>query len=243
MAVTLFISDLHLCASRPRIKTLFFDFLKRTASAADRLYILGDLFEHWAGDDDINDPFNRSIISALSDLSKSGVTVFFMHGNRDFLIGAQFCKASVVTLLSDPTLIDIYGVTTLLMHGDTLCTDDVDYQNFRLQVRDPNWQQQFLSQPLATRKAIIEDLRRRSETEKQHKSMDIMDVTAASVDIALRAHHYPRLIHGHTHRPAHHVHNVDGKICERYVLTDWYEHGGYLRCDENGCEAMIIASA
>ena len=242
MAFTLFISDLHLCASRPRINTLFFDFLQRTASAAQQLYILGDLFEYWAGDDDIDDPFNRSVITALSELSQSGVAIFFMYGNRDFLIGEQFCKASGVTLLADPTRIDLYGKPTLLMHGDILCTDDVDYQKFRLQVRDPNWQKQFLSQPLAVRKATIEDFRRRSETEKQLKSMDIMDVTPASVDTVLRANHYRRLIHGHTHRPARHVHNVDGKICERYVLTDWYEHGGYLRCDENGCEAVTIGA-
>ena len=240
MTTTLFISDLHLCASRPRIKRLFFDFLERTARNAAQLYILGDFFEYWAGDDDIDDPFNRSIIDALAKLTAFGVAVFLMHGNRDFLLGDLFCKASGATLLVDPTLIDLNGTRTLLMHGDTLCTDDIEYQNFRKQVRDTRWQQQFLAQPLTQRKAIIEDLRRRSENEKQTKSMDIMDVTQASVEAALRENDYPRLIHGHTHRLAMHHHRVDEKACERWVLTDWYEHGGYLRCDEQGLQAISV---
>lgn len=243
MTTTLFISDLHLCASRPRINRLFFDFLERTASEADQLYILGDFFEYWAGDDDIDEPFNRSIVDAVAKLSSSRVAVYLLHGNRDFLIGETFCRASGAMLLPDPSLIDLNGSRTLLMHGDTLCTDDVEYQNFRKQVRDPRWQQQFLSQPLAQRKTIIEDLRRRSENEKQTKSMDIMDVTPASVDAVLREHAYPRLIHGHTHRPALHHHLVDGKTCERWVLTDWYEHGGYLRADEQGLMAIRLPAA
>ncbi len=240
MTTTLFISDLHLCASRPRINRLFFDFLERTARGAERLYILGDFFEYWAGDDDIDEPFNRSIVDALAELASSGVALFLMHGNRDFLIGDLFCKASGTTLLADPTLIDLNGTRTLLMHGDTLCTDDIEYQTFRKQVRDVRWQQQFLAQPLAQRKATIEDLRRRSENEKQTKSMDIMDVTQASVEAVLREHGYPRLIHGHTHRPALHHHRVDEKTCGRWVLTDWYEHGGYLRCDEQGLQAISV---
>ena len=240
MTTTQFISDLHLRASRPRINRLFFDFLERTASEAEQLYILGDFFEYWAGDDDIDDPFNRSIIDAVAKLSSSGVVVYLMHGNRDFLIGEKFCRASGATLLPDPSLIDLTGSRTLLMHGDTLCTDDVEYQNFRKQVRDPLWQQQFLSQPLAQRKAIIEDLRHRSENEKQMKSMDIMDVTRTSVEAVLRERDYPRLIHGHTHRPALHHHHVDGRTCERWVLTDWYEHGGYLRSDEQGLRAIRL---
>jgi UDP-2,3-diacylglucosamine hydrolase len=240
VTTTLFISDLHLCASRPHMNRLFFDFLERTASEADQLYILGDFFEYWAGDDDIDDPFNRSIINAVAKLSSSGVATYLMHGNRDFLIGEKFCRASGATLLPDPSLIDLNGSRTLLMHGDTLCTDDIEYQKFRKQVRDPRWQQEFLSQPLAQRKAIIEDLRRRSENEKQTKSMDIMDVTPASVEAVLREYAYPRLIHGHTHRPALHHHLVDEKTCERWVLNDWYEHGGYLRCDVNGLKAVRI---
>ena len=220
---------------------LFFDFLESAARKADQLYILGDFFEYWAGDDDIDDPFNRSIVNALAALASSGAAVYLMHGNRDFLIGEAFCQTSGATLLPDPSLIELNGTRTLLMHGDTLCTDDVEYQNFRKQVRDPRWQQQFLSQPLVQRKVIIEHLRRRSENEKQTKSIDIMDVTPASVDAALREHDYPRLIHGHTHRPALHHHRVDGKNCERWVLTDWYEQGGYLRCDGSGLKAIRLA--
>jgi UDP-2,3-diacylglucosamine hydrolase len=237
---TLFISDLHLCASRPRINDLFFNFLATTAREADALYILGDFFEYWAGDDDIDDSFNRSIVDTVAALVSSGVKVLIMHGNRDFLIGEKFCAASGTSLLRDPSLIDLNGSRTLLMHGDTLCTDDIEYQNFRKQVRDPLWQQQFLSQPLARRKAVIEDLRRRSESEKQTKSAEIMDVTPTSVDAVLREHGYPRLIHGHTHRPALHQHVVDGNNCERWVLTDWYEGGGYLRCDESGLTAVRV---
>lgn len=241
MTTTLFISDLHLCASRPHIKRLFFEFLESTVRDAKQLYILGDFFEYWAGDDDIDDPFNRSIIDAVAKLSSSHVAVYLMHGNRDFLIGETFCRASGATLLPDPSLIDLNGTRTLLMHGDTLCTDDVEYQNFRKQVRDPHWQQEFLSQPLAQRKVIIEDLRRRSENEKQTKPTEIMDVTRSSVEAVLREHAYPRLIHGHTHRPALHHHTVDGKTCERWVLTDWYERGGYLRCIASGLKAISLA--
>ena len=219
---------------------LFFDFLATVAREADALYILGDFFEYWAGDDDIDDPFNRSIVDSVSTLAATGVKVFLMHGNRDFLIGEKFSAASGVTLLRDPTLIDLNGTRTLLLHGDTLCTDDIEYQQFRRQVRDTKWQQNFLSQPLAQRKAIIEDLRRRSENEKQTKSMEIMDVTPSSVDALLREHNYPRLIHGHTHRPALHHHTLDGKNCERWVLTDWYEGGGYLRADSSGMRAVRI---
>jgi UDP-2,3-diacylglucosamine hydrolase len=240
VTTTLFISDLHLCASRPRINQLFFDFLATTARSANQLYILGDFFEYWAGDDDIDDAFNRSIIDAVAALASSGVSIFLMHGNRDFLIGEKFCAASGATLLQDPTLIDLNGMPTLLLHGDTLCTDDIEYQQFRKQVRDSKWQQQFLAQPLAQRKAIIEDLRHRSESEKQTKSMDIMDVTQSSVDSILREHRYPRLIHGHTHRPALHHHHVDGNTCERWVLTDWYERGGYLRSDDRGMISIDV---
>ncbi len=240
MTTTLFISDLHLCASRPRINQLFFDFIATTAREADALYILGDFFEYWAGDDDIDDPFNRSVIDAVAALAGRGVSVLLMHGNRDFLIGEKFCQAANVTPLQDPTVIDLNGTRTLLLHGDTLCTDDIEYQKFRKQVRDPQWQQQFLAQPLTQRKAIIADLRRRSESEKQTKSMNIMDVSLSSVEAVLRESNYPRLIHGHTHRPALHHHAVDGKNCERWVLTDWYEGGGYLRCDETETRAIQI---
>ncbi|MBI2293119.1 MAG: UDP-2,3-diacylglucosamine diphosphatase [Betaproteobacteria bacterium] len=236
---SIFVSDLHLCPTRPAINRIFLDFLRGPAARAEALYILGDLFEYWAGDDD-GDPFNASVLAALRELSGHGVTLYLMHGNRDFLIGGRFSAACGAQLLPDPTRIDLYGTPTLLMHGDTLCTDDVRYQDFRAKVRTPEWQQQFLSQPLASRKQIIAGLRAENAAEKKLKSEAIMDVTVATVEARLRDHGYPRLIHGHTHRPALHEHTVDGKRCERWVLADWYTSGSYLQCDAQGCRVVKL---
>ncbi len=237
---TLFISDLHLCPTRPAINRVFFDFLRGPAAQAEALYILGDLFEYWAGDDD-DDEFNATVLAALHELTVNGVALYLMHGNRDFLIGERFATATDARLLSDPTLIDLYGTPTLLMHGDTLCTDDVKYQAFRAQVREPVWQRAFLSQPLAARKQTIAGLRAQSTQEKALKTEAIMDVTGAAVATALRSHDYPRLIHGHTHRPALHHHTVDGHACERWVLGDWYSRGSYLHCDAHGCHVVNLS--
>lgn len=242
MSHSLFISDLHLCPTRPQITRLFERFLHELAAPAQALYILGDLFEYWAGDDDLADPFNARIVQLLEDTAAGGTRIHVMHGNRDFLLGSLFMEMTGATLLPDPSLIDLHGTPTLLMHGDTLCTDDAEYQRFRALVRDPQWQADFLAQPLARRKAQIEALRRRSETEKSMKPADIMDVSADAVAAVLRAHRYPRLIHGHTHRPARHEHRIDGMLCERWVLHDWYESGGYLRCDADGCRALTISA-
>jgi UDP-2,3-diacylglucosamine hydrolase len=236
-----FISDLHLCDERPDINRVFFDFLRGPAREADALYILGDLFEYWAGDDDLGDPFNESIAAALAEYSRSGIPLKFMHGNRDFLLDGQFAKACGGILLDDPHSLDLFGTPTLLMHGDTLCTDDVDYQKFRAQVRNPAWQKGFLALPLEARKRQIEAVRQTSESEKTRKAPEIMDVNQGAVEVALREHAYPRLIHGHTHRPARHVHRVDGKTCERWVLADWYRSGSYLRCDKAGCAAVQLS--
>lgn len=240
MSHSLFISDLHLCPTRPRITELFQHFLRDTAPQAGALYILGDLFEYWAGDDDLGDPFNARIAQALRQASQRGVRIHIMHGNRDFLLGNLFMTDCCATLLPDPMLTDLHGTPTLLMHGDTLCTDDRDYQNFRAMVRDPQWQAGFLAKPLTARKAQIEELRRKSETEKSLKAADIMDANPQAIASALRAHRYPRLIHGHTHRPARHEHRLDGMLCERWVLPDWYETGGYLRCDAAGCKFLPV---
>jgi UDP-2,3-diacylglucosamine hydrolase len=239
---SIFISDLHLCSDRPAINQVFFDFLRGPAARAESVYILGDLFEYWAGDDD-NDPFNVSILEALRGLAAGGIKLYLMHGNRDFLIGERFGDACHAALLPDPTVLDLYGKPTLLMHGDTLCSDDLGYQRFRTKVRDPRYQQQFLALPLAERKRIIAGLRSENIEEKQLKSESIMDVTAATVESVLRQYHYPRLIHGHTHRPALHRHVVDGHVCERWVLADWYTRGSYLQCDNTGCNAVELASA
>ena len=238
MPHSLFISDLHLCPTRPAINALFMRFVLDIAPQAEALYILGDFFEYWAGDDDLADPFHTTITDALAGLAKRGTRVYIMHGNRDFLLSDAFMRAAQATLLPDPTRIDLHGTPTLLMHGDTLCTDDVAYQQFRSMVRNTEWQRNFLAQPLSQRKSQIEDLRKKSAQEKSNKSAEIMDVNAEAVANTLRAQGYPRLIHGHTHRPARHSHNVDGMLCERWVLPDWYEAGGYLRCGPAGCEAV-----
>jgi UDP-2,3-diacylglucosamine hydrolase len=237
---TLFISDLHLCPGRPEINRGFFGFLQREAKSARALYILGDLFEYWAGDDDLGDPFNATVIASLARLARSGVPTYLMHGNRDFVIGEAFARASMVTLLPDPTLLSLHGQPTLVMHGDTLCTLDLDYQAFRREARGVDWIRNLLHRPLAERKAEIEALRRQSEQEKRSKPEEIMDVAPAEVEATLRRHGYPRLIHGHTHRPARHLHTVDGHVCERWVLADWYQTGSYLACDESGCRAVQL---
>jgi UDP-2,3-diacylglucosamine hydrolase len=232
--VSLFISDLHLCPSRPAIAALFRHFLREHAPQADALYILGDLFEYWAGDDDLEDPFNAQICHALRACATT-TPIHLLVGNRDFLIGHDFAAASQITLLEEPTLLRLAGIPTLLTHGDTLCTDDTAYQNFRAVVRTPAWRDEFLSRPLIERKNQIETLRRRSEQEKQTKTAQLMDVNPDAVAAALRQHDYPRLIHGHTHRPGKHIHPIDGHPCERWVLGEWRDNGNYLILDNTGC--------
>lgn len=237
----LFVSDLHLCRERPQTTRLFLGFLANQASEAHALYILGDLFEYWAGDDDIKDAHHRPVIEAMRVLADSGHKLYFMHGNRDFLIGSGFADVSGAGLLPDPLIIDVCGRPALITHGDMLCTDDVNYQVFRAQVRNLKWQTDFLAQPLDERKAQIEKLRSRSEQAKSYKDEAIMDVNAGAVSELLRQHDYPPLlIHGHTHRPARHRIELDGRICERVVLADWGDRGSYLCCDENRCEMMAV---
>lgn len=240
MPHTLFISDLHLAADTPAANQTLLAFLERTAPSADALYVLGDLFEYWIGDDGLEHPFARAIAGAFRKLSDRGVPVHFMHGNRDFLVGERFACESGMRILPDPVLVSLYGKPTLLMHGDTLCSGDVEYQKFRAMVRNPAWQHAFLAKPLAERIAMAREARGKSEQAKQAKDMAIMDVTPATVEEVLRRHGYPRLIHGHTHRPARHEHLVDGKTCERWVLADWYDHGSYLVCDASGCRPELL---
>jgi UDP-2,3-diacylglucosamine hydrolase len=238
MTHSLFISDLHLSADQTRSIVAFQHFIANIAPQAEALYILGDLFEYWAGDDDLHDPFHHQVVSALRGLTEHNVKVYLLHGNRDLLMGIELARACKATLLDDPTQLDLYGTPTLLSHGDTLCTDDIEYQKFRVQVHDETFQKNFLAQPLAARKAHIEQLRQRSTLAKQHKDSVIMDVNDDAVAALLRAYHYPRLIHGHTHRPNHHEHIVDGRNCERWVLGDWYQQGSALRCDAQGCSVI-----
>jgi len=234
----LFISDLHLAAERPAINERFFEFLLEHAARAERLFILGDLFEYWVGDDELDaadgDPLGRAVAGALRDLSRRGVGVALMHGNRDFLLGRRFCAASGARLMEDPSIEKIGGVRTLLMHGDTLCTDDHDYQAWRRTARSRAWQEEFLAKSLPERRRTVEAMRARSREVVGAKPADIMDVNDTAVREALRQHGLTRLIHGHTHRPARHALEVDGRRCERWVLPDWYERGGYLAVDETG---------
>lgn len=224
---TLFISDLHLDPSRPQIIRLFETFLANEARSADAVYILGDLFESWIGDDDASDLADR-VANSLSRLAETGVPVYFMHGNRDFLLGGDYAKRAGLRLLDDPVVIDLGGERTLLTHGDTLCTDDVDYQKFRALVRDPAWQLRFLAQPIAERRAFAAQARGESRKQTAMKPAEIMDVNTDAVASAMRAHGVRRLIHGHTHRPATHRFELDGASAERIVLGDWYEQSSVL---------------
>lgn len=227
----LFIADLHLSDHCPENTRAFLDLLAGLAREVDALYILGDLFEYWAGDDDRDTPLNREIGEALATLAAQGTRIGFIAGNRDFLVGEVFARDAGLNILADPTVLDLDGRRVLVTHGDNLCTDDHTYQAFRHQVRAPQWQRAFLARPLEERKLMIEGLRRHSETAKQEKALDIMDVNSAAVDALLRAHDYPTLIHGHTHRPAHHIHHVDGLACERWVLSDWRGTATWLHWD------------
>jgi UDP-2,3-diacylglucosamine hydrolase len=237
---TLFISDLHLDDSRPAVVEGFERFLATTAKKADALYILGDLFEYWVGDDGLELPLPARTAEALSALAMR-VPAYFMHGNRDFLIAERFSSVTGVKLLADPSVVDLYGRDTILMHGDTLCTDDVSYQKFRAQVRNPAWQAAVLAKPLAARIELARQLRETSDTAKGDKVMAIMDVAPAAVEAAFRAHGCDTMIHGHTHRPGRHEHSVDGRTCVRWVLPDWYGAGGYLEASAEGIRARDLA--
>ena len=237
---TLFISDLHLDDSRPAIVAQFEHFLTEVAPGAEALYILGDLFEYWVGDDGLALPLPARAAAALKAASH-GIPIRFMHGNRDFLVAKRFAEETGVALIEDPTIVDLYGVRTVLMHGDTLCTDDAPYQRFRAQVRDPAWQAAALAQPLASRVAQAQGMRAESESAKLAKAVEIMDVAPAAVEQAFAACRCDAMIHGHTHRPGRHVHVVEGRERVRWVLPDWYQCGGYLEASPDGTRAARIA--
>jgi UDP-2,3-diacylglucosamine hydrolase len=240
MQRALFISDLHLTSERPAANEAFFDFLEREAPGAAGLYILGDLFEFWVGDDDLGDPLNAILAGFLANTAKAGTPVYLMHGNRDFLLAGAFCRAAGATLLEDPTVVDLFGTRTLLMHGDTLCTDDAAYQAWRRTCRSQDWQKPFLDAPLEARRSRMLELRAKSEADKRTKAPVIMDVNEEAVRAVLRSHDCTRLIHGHTHRPAHHTLDVDGRECERWVLHDWYTGGGFLEVSAAGAKLVNL---
>ena len=224
---TLFISDLHLEESRPDITGAFLGFLKTHAMGVERLYILGDFFEAWIGDDE-RTPLQEHVAAALREVRDSGTEIFLMHGNRDFLIGNDYCERAGATLLDDPTVIDLYGTPALLMHGDSLCTADVEYQKFRANMRNPQMQKMMLARPLEDRQQMARQLRQMSMAKNQGKAEDIMDVTPEEVVKELEHHGVQLMIHGHTHRPAIHDLEANGEPARRIVLGDWDTHVWWL---------------
>ncbi len=228
---TYFVADLHLTDERPASTGRFFRFLQKDVAGADALYILGDLFEAWVGDDHDE--------QVARDTAPSGTLVYFMHGNRDFMLAERYAALSGMTLLADPTRIDLYGVPTLLMHGDTLCTDDSAYQTFRRRVRHPLMLALLRHLPLALRRRLAHQARTGSESAKAGKPAGIMDVNSDAVVRVLREQQASRLIHGHTHRPDQHAHLVEGRNCERWVVPDWYTRWGYVVCDAAGCALTV----
>jgi UDP-2,3-diacylglucosamine hydrolase len=230
MGETLFISDLHLDSTRPDIVDLFQSFVEGIEpDLCDGLYILGDLFELWVGDDQ-TDAVSETVIAVLRTCSQGGTPVFLLHGNRDFLIGDQFARASGCRILDDPVVVTVQGKKTLLTHGDILCTNDIEYQAFRTLVRDPAWQNNFLSRPIDDRRTIAAHIRNLSLEQVRLKPPHIMDVNGNAVSEMLHRHAVVNMIHGHTHRPAIHEFMIDGTTAKRYVLGDWYSGGNVLHC-------------
>lgn len=216
-----FISDLHLAPGREIPNRLFEDYMGRTGRVLERLYILGDLFDYWIGDDAAAELGQEPVEAAIRSATGQGAEVFFLPGNRDFLVGEAFAERTGCTLLPDPTVIDLDGEKVLLAHGDDLCTDDTEHQKARALLRDPEWQRDFLARPVAERAEMARNVRYRSELGKQEKAMEIMDVNQAAVERTMRAHGVKILVHGHTHRPDLHTFDLDGEPARRYVLGDW----------------------
>ena len=235
---TLFISDLHLEENQPEITRQFLQLLAECDSTCDALYILGDLFEAWIGDDE-DTPLHHQIIHALKSATDKGLSIYFLHGNRDFLIGKKFLRATGCKLLSDEEKIILYGIPVLLMHGDTLCTRDIAYLKARKKSRNHFLQFLFLSLPLTFRRKIADNMRKKSERYKENVSMEIMDVTQEEVERVMQKHHVYHLIHGHTHRPATHQFSLQQAKAERIVLPAWHGHGSVLIWDETGQKTLL----
>jgi UDP-2,3-diacylglucosamine hydrolase len=235
---TYFISDLHLEESRPEITQAFLRFIDEIKPEAEALYILGDFFESWIGDDE-NTPLQASIKQALSDLTQSGTSVYLMHGNRDFLIGHHFEEESGCNIIPDPSLIDLYNTPTLLMHGDSLCTEDKEYMKFRQNMRNETWQTLFLNRPLEDRQTTARQLREISQLKNKGKPIEIMDVTPDEVINVMNEYGVLHLIHGHTHRPDCHNVNLGEETGKRWVLGDWGHQFWYLKATPNTAPKLI----
>ncbi|MCC7254862.1 MAG: UDP-2,3-diacylglucosamine diphosphatase [Dokdonella sp.] len=240
---TLFISDLHLDPARPAIIRQFLAFAREQAAQAEALYILGDFFEAWIGDDAAGE-LEDSIATALAQLHEQGVPVYFMHGNRDFLLGDAWARRARLTLLPDPSVVEIAGEQILLMHGDLLCTDDAKYQAFRTQTRAPHWQRAFLAKPLTERQAFAAQARAESQRYTRARGEALTDVNADAVSTTMHRFGVRTLIHGHTHRPAlHELAPLGLPGARRIVLGDWYEQGSLLEVDANGCRLRVLPAA
>jgi len=235
-----FISDLHLSKDRPETTQRFLAYLDSVDATVSDLYILGDLFDVWVGDDDPTPP-NEAVKEALNQLTTQDIHVHFLPGNRDFLIGEAFFKATNILCLEDESVIDLFGTKTLLMHGDLLCTEDVEYQKFRQLTHNPAWQQEILSKPLQERLALAQHYRQESHLNKNVKSAAIMDTNEAAVIEALKKHQVSRLIHGHTHRPYVHSHLINGQAAERFVLAEWDTQGSILDWSESGYQVITLS--
>ena len=238
---TLFLSDLHLSPDRPAAVAAFHAFTTGPARAAAAVYVLGDLFDWWVGDDQMEDPFIAPIVASLRTLADTGIPLFVAHGNRDFMLGASFERATGATLLPEQVRLDLFGVPTLISHGDELCTDDAEYQAYRARVRTPEAMRRLLRLPYFVRRLMAAWLRRKSSSDKTLKPEYIMDVNVDAVADAFRRHGAQRMIHGHTHRPNRHRHDVDGSSRERWVMADWHDRGHYLAVDAQGVHEREIA--
>ncbi len=232
MAKHLFISDLHLAPERPDIIQLFIEFINTQAAQAESLYILGDLVEYWLGDDDSASGLTPAF-DAMKQLANKGVKIYLMHGNRDFLMGEKLAARCGCTLIHEPYITHFENVPVLLLHGDTLCTDDLRYQELRLMLRNPAWQADFLSKPLEVREQMALALRKQSQEETQLKASDIMDVNADAVNEAFISNNVSLMIHGHTHRPAIHDLKINSQPVQRIVLGDWYSQGSVLELNNS----------
>ena len=242
-APVLFVSDLHLAPERPALAAAFESFCAGPAREARALYVLGDLFDAWIGDDQLREPFAARVGAALAGVAAAGVPVFVMVGNRDFLLGDAFAAATGVRMLPPEIVVDVHGTPTLLLHGDELCTDDAEYQRYRAWTRDPRHRRWMLALPYRLRRAAATWLRGKSRRATAVKPEAIMDVSDAAVERAFLRHGVTRMIHGHTHRPARHHLTVAGRSCERLVLADWYDHGNVLEVTRAGIAARALPPA
>ena len=236
---TLFIADLHLQDNAPERTEWLMSFLSGPGSKAQAVYILGDLFEFWIGDDALS-ATARHVAQATAALQSAAVPCYFMHGNRDFLLGEGYAASAGMVLLPETHIVDLYGTPTLLLHGDSLCTDDLEYQAFRAQSRNPAWQAAVLSRSIEERLQMARAARESSEKHTATASMEIMDVNPQTVASTFREHQVPRMIHGHTHRPAHHRVDLGESTAERIVLADWYDSGSYLEVTPRGAESITL---